>query len=188
MATIVGSGAKHLVQITVDPTTESDAVGESTGSDNAGEQSEQSGVSGPVTAGDVVIATDEYPFWVPDLGQWVDAVDLAPGTWLQTSSGTWVQVSAVQAWTQPATVHNLTVRGVHTYHVAIGNSSPLVHNDDPCGVTSLWNLERNHSIQGNASSRNVCKLADRMKNDGWQVDPIAVVGHGERLLVIDGRH
>ncbi|WP_306371054.1 hypothetical protein [Nocardiopsis sp. CC223A] len=61
-----------------------------------------------MAAGDVVIATDEPPFWVPDLKAWVDAIDLAPGMWLQTSAGTWVQINAIQAWSQPATVHNLT--------------------------------------------------------------------------------
>ncbi|WP_433697315.1 RHS repeat-associated core domain-containing protein [Nocardiopsis sp. CA-288880] len=132
LATIVGSGAKHLVQITVDPTTEREAADEDTGSETEGQQAEHSGIPGPVTAGDVVIATDEHPFWVPDLEQWVDAVDLAPGTWLQTSSGTWVQVSAVQAWTQPATVHNLTVQGVHTFHVGAGSLGILNHNAMAC--------------------------------------------------------
>ncbi|WP_081748840.1 polymorphic toxin-type HINT domain-containing protein [Nocardiopsis sp. CNT312] len=71
-----------------------------------------------------------HPFWVPELQEWVDAIDLAPGMWLQTSAGTWVQVSAVGAWTQPATVHNLTVQGVHTYHAAVGETDALTHN---CG-------------------------------------------------------
>ncbi|MCP3017205.1 HINT domain-containing protein [Nocardiopsis dassonvillei] len=132
LATIIGSGSKHLVEITVDPATEREAVGEGTGSETEGEQAEQSGVPGPVTAGDAVIATDGHPFWVPDLGQWVDAVDLAPGMWLQTSAGTWVQVSAVQAWTQAATVHNLTVQGVHTFHVTAGVLDVLNHN---CNTT-----------------------------------------------------
>jgi RHS repeat-associated protein len=188
LATIIGSGSKHLVEIMVDPTTEREAVDEGTGSEVEEEQAEQVGIPGPVTAGDMVIATDEHPFWVPDLEQWVDAIDLAPGMWLQTSAGTWAQVSAVRTWTQAATVHNLTVQGVHTYHVAIGSSSPLVHNDEPCGVASPWDLERTHSIQGNASSRNVRKIAESMKNDGWQGDPIAVVEHEERLLVVDGHH
>ena len=83
----------------------------------------------------MIIATDEHPFWVPDLRVWVDAVDLAPGTWLQTSSGTWVQVSAVQAWTQPARVHNLTVQGVHTFYVAAGGLDLLNHN---CGSVPIY--------------------------------------------------
>ncbi|MEU0238389.1 polymorphic toxin-type HINT domain-containing protein [Nocardiopsis sp. NPDC006198] len=139
LATIIGSGAKHLVQIMVDPTTEREAADEDAGSEAEGEQIEQAGIPGPVTAGDVVIATDEHPFWVPDLGQWVDAVDLAPGTWLQTSSGTWVQVSAVRAWTQSATVHNLTVQGVHTFHVAVGDLNVLNHNAN-CGPGTQFDL------------------------------------------------
>ena len=131
LATIIGTGAKTLVEITVDPTTEREAAGE----DGAAEaEDERSGIPGPVVAGDVVIATDGHPFWVPDLGLWVDAVDLAPGMWLQTSTGTWVQVSAVQVWTQAATVHNLTVQGVHTYHVGAGDLDVLNHN---CGGRKL---------------------------------------------------
>jgi hypothetical protein len=104
-------------------------------SETEGEQAGQSGIPGPVTAGDVVIATDGHPFWVPDLEQWVDAIDLTPGMWLQTSAGTWVQVSAVQTWTQAATVHNLTVQGVHTFHVAAGDLDVLNHNCDPSSKT-----------------------------------------------------
>ncbi|WP_150244127.1 RHS repeat-associated core domain-containing protein [Nocardiopsis quinghaiensis] len=131
LATIIGSGSKHLVEITVDPTTEREAIGGDAGSEAEDEQAEQAGVPGPIAAGDVIIATDEHPFWVPDLGTWVDAIDLDPGTWLQTSAGTWVQVSAVQAWTQAATVHNLTVQGVHTFHVTAGDLDVLNHNSAP---------------------------------------------------------
>lgn len=40
-----------------------------------------------------------------------------PGTWLHTSAGTWIQITAVREWTQSVTVHNLTVKDIHTYHV-----------------------------------------------------------------------
>ncbi|MCP3017207.1 polymorphic toxin-type HINT domain-containing protein [Nocardiopsis dassonvillei] len=116
------------MEITVDPITEHEAVDEGTGSEVEEERAEQVGIPGPVTAGDMVIATDEHPFWVPGLEQWVDAIDLAPGMWLQTFSGTWVQVSAVQTWMQAATVHNLTVQGVHTFHVTAGSLDILNHN------------------------------------------------------------
>lgn len=81
-----------------------------------------------MAVGDVVVATDGHPFWIPELGEWVDAVDLAPGMWLQTSAGTWVQVSTVEVDTRSATVRNLTVQGVHTYHAAAGDAAVLVHN------------------------------------------------------------
>uniref|UniRef100_UPI002795BF42 DUF5615 family PIN-like protein n=1 Tax=Nocardiopsis sp. CC223A TaxID=3044051 RepID=UPI002795BF42 len=97
---------------------------------------EDADIPGPVAAGDVIIATDEHPFWVPDLKAWVNAIDLAPSMWLQTSAGTWVQINAIQAWSQPATVHNLTVQGVHTYHVSTGSLDVLNHNCDAASAAS----------------------------------------------------
>ncbi|MFW6638494.1 RHS repeat-associated core domain-containing protein [Nocardiopsis algeriensis] len=149
LATIIGSGGKHLVEITVDPTTERDTPdGKDAQADtdaDADVEVEQAGIPGPVAAGDVIVATDEHPFWVPDLGAWVDAIDLAPGMWLQTSAGTWVQVDAVRSWTQPATVHNLTVQGVHTFHVAAGSLDVLNHN---CNGDAFISGDRSAHIQG----------------------------------------
>ncbi|MEU5100024.1 polymorphic toxin-type HINT domain-containing protein [Streptomyces sp. NPDC020996] len=78
-----------------------------------------------------VTATAGHPFWVPSLREWVDAGELKPRQWLETSSGTWIQIGAVEAWTaKKATVHNLTVTDVHTYYVEAGNSALLVHSCD----------------------------------------------------------
>ncbi|WP_230886268.1 ricin-type beta-trefoil lectin domain protein [Streptomyces spinoverrucosus] len=107
-AEIKGEGLKHLVKVTIDT----------------------DGEAGTKTA--EVTATDGHPFWVPELGRWTDATDLKSGEWLQTSTGTYVQVTAVQRWTgQGATVHNLTVSDVHTYYVLAGATPVLVHN---CGT------------------------------------------------------
>jgi hypothetical protein len=104
-AEIKGKGLKHLVKITVDI----------------------DGKKGTKTAS--VTATDGHPFWVPELGEWVDAVDLKAGEWLRTGAGTHVQVTSVERWTvTSATVHNLTVSDLHTYYVLAGATSVLVHN------------------------------------------------------------
>ncbi|CAL9437227.1 hypothetical protein SUDANB21_02170 [Streptomyces sp. enrichment culture] len=106
-AEIKGKGLKHLVKVVIDT----------------------DGDKGEATA--EVTATDGHPFWVPELGQWLDATDLQPGQWLQTSAGTHVQITAIERWTTPGTtVHNLTVGDTHTYYVAAGNETLLVHN---CG-------------------------------------------------------
>ncbi|WP_187248314.1 RHS repeat-associated core domain-containing protein [Actinomadura alba] len=115
VATIVGDGQKNLVQITVTVQTKADA----------GAAKDRGVKTGKV------IATDGHPFWVQDLRTWVDAADLQPGMWLRTSTGTYVQVKAVTAWTQKSRVHNLTVTAEHTYHVLAGAEPVLVHN---CGV------------------------------------------------------
>ncbi|MET9837362.1 polymorphic toxin-type HINT domain-containing protein [Streptomyces virginiae] len=112
-ATIIGEGSKNLVEVTVDT----------------------DGDKGAATA--AVTATDGHPFWVPEIGEWVDATDLEPGTWLRTSAGTRVQVSAVKRWTQQAKVHNLTVAGIHTYYVMAATEPVLVHNCDEPSVDEL---------------------------------------------------
>ncbi|MFY1678345.1 ricin-type beta-trefoil lectin domain protein [Streptomyces sp. WMMC905] len=115
-AQITGKGEKHLVKITLD---------------TDGDQGDQ-------TAD--ITATDGHPFWVPELGQWIDATDLTPNTWLQTAAGTHVQITAIKRWTTPTTtVHNLTITNQHTYHVLAGQTPVLVHNsncDLPEGYTS----------------------------------------------------
>ncbi|MFF9803339.1 polymorphic toxin-type HINT domain-containing protein, partial [Streptomyces rochei] len=106
-----GKGTKHLVAITVDT----------------------DGRSGDKTS--TITATDGHPFWVPDLGRWVQAGDLERGQWLSTGSGSWIQVTAVQTRTARATVHNLTVEGLHTYYVLAGTTPVLAHNTTPTPPT-----------------------------------------------------
>ncbi|MBB5132453.1 RHS repeat-associated protein [Thermocatellispora tengchongensis] len=106
---ITGDGVKHLVELTIDI----------------------DGDHGDAT--DVITATDEHPFWVPDLREWVPAGQLDKGTWLQTSAGTYVQITAVKEWTATQRVHNLTIYDLHTYHVVAGDQAVLVHNTTPRG-------------------------------------------------------
>ncbi|MET9622766.1 polymorphic toxin-type HINT domain-containing protein [Streptomyces sp. NPDC006464] len=107
---ITGSGAKNLVEITID-------------TDGALGDDEET-----------ITATDGHPFWVPALKQWITATQLTPGQWLQTSAGTLVQIDAIKRWTQRATVHNLTVSDLHTYYVLAGATPVLVHNCNVGGV------------------------------------------------------
>ncbi|MFF0214039.1 RHS repeat-associated core domain-containing protein [Streptomyces vinaceus] len=106
VAQIIGEGQKNLVEVTID--TDGDK----------GDASEK------------VTATDGHPFWVPSLNKWLKATDLTAGQMLQTSAGTWVQVTEVRRWTQQKKVRNLTVASEHTYYVLAGATPVLVHN---CG-------------------------------------------------------
>ncbi|WP_246094957.1 ricin-type beta-trefoil lectin domain protein [Streptomyces roseicoloratus] len=106
-AEIKGQGHKHLIKITVDV----------------------DGAAGAKTAR--ITATDGHPFWVPEQGEWVDATDLQPGDWLQTSVGTYVQVAAIERSTvRNGVVYNLTVSNLHTYYVLAGQTPVLVHNSN----------------------------------------------------------
>ncbi|MFB7949081.1 polymorphic toxin-type HINT domain-containing protein [Kitasatospora phosalacinea] len=109
LATIIGTGTKNLVEITVDT----------------------DGLAGTTTS--TITATDHHPFWTPETGEWTDATDLRPGQWIQTSAGTHVQITAVKRWTQQATVRNLTVADIHTYYALAGDTPVLVHNCHEAG-------------------------------------------------------
>ncbi|MDG4762729.1 polymorphic toxin-type HINT domain-containing protein [Solwaraspora sp. WMMD406] len=100
--TITGNGEKNLVAITIQ--------------DNE-----------PTAT---IVATDKHPFWIPELNEWVDAADLVVGQLLRTAAGTHVQITAIRAWNETRTVHNLTIADIHTYYVMSGDTPVLVHN---CG-------------------------------------------------------
>ncbi|WP_258308210.1 DNRLRE domain-containing protein [Streptomyces sp. NWU339] len=122
--TITGDGVKHLVTLTVDP-------------------DGKEGDAKPAT----ITATGEHPFWLPDFGQWVNAEDLEPGMWLQTSSGTWAQITAIDETHRAQRVHNLTVDGVHTFFALVGTNPVLVHNSGPvplnCQSSQLAQISMN---------------------------------------------
>ncbi|MER5645593.1 polymorphic toxin-type HINT domain-containing protein [Streptosporangium sp. NPDC002524] len=110
---ISGEGTKNLVKITVDT------------------DGDRGDATSPITA------TDEHPFWVPTLSKWTDAGELQPGMWLQTSAGTYVQITAIKKWTTTRRVYNFTVDDIHTYHVVTGGNAVLVHNDGP-GADNIY--------------------------------------------------
>ncbi|WP_282698366.1 polymorphic toxin-type HINT domain-containing protein, partial [Streptomyces sp. CC208A] len=121
-AEIKGQGLKHLVKITIDT----------------------DGKAGAKTA--QVTATDGHPFWVPEVGTWIDATDLKSGQWLRTSAGTYVQIASIERWTaQDATVHNLTVSDLHTYYVQMADVPVLVHN---CGPGGQDRADPGHAYEG----------------------------------------
>ncbi len=137
-AEIKGEGLKHLVKVVIDT----------------------DGDRGTKTA--EITATDGHPFWVPELGEWIDATDLKSGQWLQTGAGTQVQITAVERWTSAgATVHNLTVGNTHTYYVVAGAAPVLVHN---CGDSVVLGVGE-HSDALAASRRSAGDSAAHTFND-----------------------
>jgi RHS repeat-associated protein len=146
--TITGTGSKHLVTVTVDT----------------------DGRSGTKTS--TITATDGHPFWVPDLGQWVEAGDLEPGQWLSTGSGSWIRITAVEARTAPATVHNLSVEGLHTYYVLVGSSAVLVHNAG-CGPSDEVGLGAAERAGGHFPQAGGATGALHSPQAGWFPDPLS---------------
>ncbi|CCH30243.1 YD repeat-containing protein [Saccharothrix espanaensis DSM 44229] len=92
------------------------------------------------TGTDTIVATDEHPFWVESLQKWVDAEDLRPGFTFETADHRPATVVGTTPSADALRVHNLTVDGLHTYHV--GLLDVLVHNEDDqddaqCGVVTV---------------------------------------------------
>ncbi|WP_374119504.1 polymorphic toxin-type HINT domain-containing protein [Streptomyces sp. RKAG290] len=85
-------------------------------------------------------ATDGHPSWVPRTPPMGRGGDLKAGQWLQTSAGTWVQVTAVKNKTGSTAVYNLTVDDLHTCYVLAEATPVLVHNAGglPCGRPRRW--------------------------------------------------
>lgn len=76
--------------------------------------------------GTTIDATDRHPFWVESREAWVDAIDLRSGDIVVTAEGDQLTVEGVGVGEQDLIAHNLSVAGLHTYHV--GEEEVLVHN------------------------------------------------------------
>ncbi|WP_146174076.1 RHS repeat-associated core domain-containing protein [Saccharothrix carnea] len=81
-----------------------------------------------------VDATSWHPVWVDAENRFVNIGDLESGQLLTSAEGASPRVIDIDRYIKVEPVHDLTVEGVHTYYVGIGNSSVLVHN---CG-DKLW--------------------------------------------------
>lgn len=151
-AAITGDGVKKLVKLTIDT----------------------DGASGSKTA--EVTATDGHPFWVPELGEWIDADDLHAGQWLRTSAGTYVQITAIERHTAPrATVHNLTVANTHTYYVIAGRTPVLVHNCNLADIAADHRANANGGL-GVKADKNIA------------VARVQVDGSNDMMIATSGKH
>ncbi|WP_152990756.1 polymorphic toxin-type HINT domain-containing protein [Sphaerimonospora mesophila] len=115
VALITSEGDKNLIQITID---------------TDGPRGDQTGT---------VIATDSHPFWSEDQGHWFNAKDLRPGMRVLTSDGgDGLAVLSTSTYHRSnQRVYNLTVRGLHTYHVAVEDTNVLVHNSNCFSLDQL---------------------------------------------------
>lgn len=124
---------------------------------------------------DSIVATVQHPFWLLDDQEWVDAKDLHVGSALRTSAGTRVEVTAVRKWTAVERVHNLTVDGIHTYHVLAGARSVLVHNAGPCDPV----LANGASLEGISPSE-MRRIQNAANSRGVSISVVGSRGKGPK--------
>ncbi|MEU6206246.1 LamG-like jellyroll fold domain-containing protein [Micromonospora musae] len=124
-ALIVGTGMKKLVDITVDV----------------------DGAKGNRAA--QLTATEGHPFWLDNQGRWSEAKDLQPGYVFETADHRPASVAEVRKRSEWQTVYNLTVDGLHTYHVVAGERPVLAHNCNTSGVYTSEGLSES-ALEGAA--------------------------------------
>ncbi|MGW0938929.1 polymorphic toxin-type HINT domain-containing protein, partial [Streptomyces sp. NPDC002666] len=84
--------------------------------------------SGPKT----IQTTQHHQFYEATRNAWTQAADLKAGQKLQNESGRPTVVIDVKAYTAQRVTYDLSVEGLHTYHVGAGDAEVLVHNkNDP---------------------------------------------------------
>jgi len=133
------------------------------------------------SGGGTLIATEGHPFWVDDQGRWIDAGELGPGDRLLLVDGTTVAVSEIRDRTAVQRVHNLTIAGIHTYYVEVGDSPVLVHNAKGC----LSPNQMNQVIRKGNAPRGIVRV-DIGKVKGEQTHAVFGRGSGAPSFNIDG--
>jgi hypothetical protein len=142
-----------------------------------------------------VDATSWHPVWVDEQGRFVDIGKLAPGEHLRSADGTHPVVTEVAHYAQVRPVYDLTIDGVHTYHVVAGTADLLVHNCERAGLDFTdaerqkvydANLEKNggllkceycgRQVERRSSERGVPGRPDDAQID--HKEPRALGGHG----------
>ncbi|MFF3764588.1 RHS repeat-associated core domain-containing protein [Streptomyces sp. NPDC001922] len=133
VGTIVTKDDKHFVDLTI--STEKGAADGPAKAGIDGKAGDEGKAAGePVKAGKktaALISTTTHPFWVTSEKRWIKAGDLEPGMTLRTPKGDRVTVEGVRHFEERRRTHDLTISGIHTYHVLAGGAPVLVHN---CGT------------------------------------------------------
>jgi len=79
--------------------------------------------------GGAVATTEDHPFWNATDVEWQRADALDPGDLLLSADGDRLTIDGID-WLsgRTTTAYNLTVEGIHTYFVRVGDDEVLVHN------------------------------------------------------------
>ena len=75
-----------------------------------------------------VLTTANHPFFDDTDQKWEQVDELSIGDYLLTADGHRVRVGHLRSAAGHGAAYNLTVEGLHTYHVLFGRDAVLVHN------------------------------------------------------------
>ncbi|WP_155884539.1 polymorphic toxin-type HINT domain-containing protein [Actinomadura flavalba] len=72
-------------------------------------------VNGAKKRTDVLTATANHPFCLPEQSRWADVGELKPGMWLRTGAGTHVQITTLGLVKRYRRAHNFTVEALRHF-------------------------------------------------------------------------
>ncbi|GGW36773.1 DddA-like double-stranded DNA deaminase toxin [Streptomyces griseoloalbus] len=113
-----------------------------------------------LTDGSTLTSTGHHPFWSQSDRTWKNAEDLEAGNTLRTPQNSTATIARTRDWQGLQEAYDLTVDGLHTYYVSVGNTSVLVHNTDaPCPkwVTDAWAKLPKRKYSGDPTSGYIFK-------------------------------
>jgi Pretoxin HINT domain len=107
--------------------------------------------------GDVstINTTQHHPFWSVSDHKWTDAMDLERGDHLRSADGSLLTVASVRAFEGNQWMWDLTIDDIHTFYVANGEDSVLVHN---CDETVCRGAKPGEVVDFNARPASTLKL------------------------------
>ncbi len=111
--------------------------------------------------GDVITTTEDHPFWNETDHEWQRADLLDEGDRVRGADGDLLEVQGLD-WSsaRTAAAYNLTVDDIHTYYVAAGDDTVLVHNTCGGGATQSTGPRFGGRMQGDAGSVQLGRSAE----------------------------
>ena len=100
-------------------------------------------------SGEVITATAEHPFYIPETQEWLDASELSINDALLNLMDSTTLITDIKEYSKLAKVFNLTVANDHTYYV--GEYGVLSHNVGSC--VSAYTIGISTTLQATRKSK-----------------------------------
>lgn len=104
----------------------------------------------------LITGSEEHPFYVLDIDNYIPMVQLKPGMKMKTDDGTQATVVDIKPLSETMKLYNLTVENVHNYYVypSDSNTGILVHN-----VNCKWGNPKSVPTYGHTFSEHGQKVS-----------------------------
>jgi hypothetical protein len=95
----------------------------------------------------MINTTQHHPFWNVGDSEWTDVIDLDKGDRLRSVDGSLLTVVSVRSFMGQEWMWDLTVDEIHSFYVANGGHTVLVHNCNPVGTRRSSFLEPGAAVK-----------------------------------------